>query len=53
MTSSGGTFVIDSIPPGTHTVVLWHPAAPPRDTTITVSAGDTIRLRLAISDHEA
>lgn len=53
LTETGGTFAIDSVPTGRHTLVVWHPLTGRRDTTVTVSAGDTIQMRLEIGVGEA
>jgi hypothetical protein len=53
MTEAGGVFAIDSIPPGVHSLVLWHPATGQRDTTITLLAGDTVRIHLVIGARGA
>jgi hypothetical protein len=50
MSDRGGEFAIDSIPPGRYTLVLWHSAVGSRDTTITVTGGDTSRIRLVLQD---
>lgn len=43
-----GAFGIDSIPPGTYGLQLWHAATGWRDTLVTVAAGDTLRLGLRL-----
>jgi hypothetical protein len=48
-TGARGAFLIDSIPPGRYHLVAWHPAAGRADTTVTISAGETLRLRLELS----
>jgi hypothetical protein len=50
MSAEQGEFAIDSIPPGRYTLVLWHAATGARDTMITVSGGDTARIRLVLPD---
>lgn len=53
VTSSGGSFAIDSVPPGEHRLVVWHPVTGQWDTTVTVAAGDTVKLQIAIGENEA
>jgi hypothetical protein len=49
-TSAGaGAFAMDSIPPGRYELIVWHPATGQRDTTILVSGGDTVRVRVSVS----
>lgn len=48
ITATGGVFAIDSVPPGEYTLVVWHPATGQRDSTITVSGGDTIQVDLVL-----
>ncbi|HSJ65632.1 MAG TPA: carboxypeptidase-like regulatory domain-containing protein [Gemmatimonadaceae bacterium] len=52
MTDRGGTFALDSIPPGRYTLVVWHPSTGQRDTTVVVTAGDTSRLAISIGMGE-
>lgn len=53
MTTSGGAFAIDSVPEGAHSLIVWHPVTGQRDTTVTVAAGDTVRVHLVIGANEA
>ena len=53
MTTAGGAFVIDSVPEGAHSLIVWHPVTGQRDTTVTVSVGDTVRVHLVIGASEA
>jgi hypothetical protein len=53
MTEAGGAFMIDSVPPGEHTLVVWHPVTGQRDTTVSVGGGDTVQVRLVIGANEA
>lgn len=53
LTGSGGAFLLDSVPPGEHTLVVWHPVAGRRDTTVTIIGGDTVRVRLELGSDEA
>lgn len=53
LTGSGGRFLLDSVPPGEHSLVIWHPATGRRDTAITIGGGDTIQLRLDLAPDEA
>jgi hypothetical protein len=43
-----GAFGIDSVPPGTYELRLWHAATGWRDTLVTVAAGDTLRLAFVL-----
>lgn len=44
-----GAFWIDSIPPGTYGLELWHATTGWRDTLVTVAAGDTLRLAFLLA----
>ena len=48
VTGSGGAFALDSIPPGEYTLAFWHPSTGQRDTTVTVTSGDTLQLRFEL-----
>jgi hypothetical protein len=52
MTERGGTFALDSIPPGRYALVVWHPATGQRDTMVVVTAGDTSRVAISIGMGE-
>lgn len=39
---------IESIPPGTHTLVAWHERSLPVEVTVEVNAGETLELNLAV-----
>lgn len=52
VTSNDGAFALDSIPPGEYTLAFWHPSTGQRDTTVTVSRGDTLRLRFELGNAE-
>ncbi len=48
VTGSDGAFALDSIPPGKYTLAFWHPSTGQRDTTVSVSSGDTLQLRFEL-----
>jgi len=45
-TDVGGTFTIDSVPPGVHHIRAWHPMLGIADGTVTVTAGGTATANL-------
>lgn len=47
-----GTFRIDGIPPGRHTVVAWHERARPVRRDVTIEAGRTVMLDLRVPLHD-
>ncbi|MGH7893218.1 MAG: carboxypeptidase regulatory-like domain-containing protein [Candidatus Binatia bacterium] len=41
VTDSGGHFVLDDVPPGTHTITVWHELLGSRERQVTVAPGET------------
>ena len=41
VTDGGGRFVIDDVPPGTHTIAVWHEILGNRERQVTVAPGET------------
>lgn len=49
LTGDGGEFVLSDVPPGEHTLEVWHPALGAVTRTVTVEAGATADLELDLS----
>jgi plastocyanin len=41
VTDGGGRFVLDDVPPGTHTIAVWHEVLGSRERQVTVAPGET------------
>jgi len=41
ITDGGGRFVLDDVPPGTHTIAVWHELLGSRERQVTVAPGET------------
>jgi len=41
VTDAGGHFVLDDVPPGTHTIAVWHEVLGSRERQVTVAPGET------------
>ena len=41
VTDAGGRFVLDDVPPGTHTIAVWHEMLGSRERQVTVAPGET------------
>ena len=46
-TKRDGRFTIDALPPGTYTVVAWHPHLKPVEQTVTIRPGETTTVNFA------
>ncbi len=50
-TKAGGQFTIDGLPPGTYTVLAWHPHLKPIEQTVTVGADQTAAVDFTFDAH--
>jgi hypothetical protein len=48
VTTQDGAFVLDSIPPGTYHLRAWHPRVGVHDQTVTVRAGEEVKLTIKL-----